>query len=271
MLYKLLLPEEWDALAAHGSFSGSAADRRDGFMHFSTAGQVVETAAKHFAGNGPVVLAEADPARLPQAPLWEPSRGGQLFPHLYGPLPLSAVARHWRLERGDGGALRFPDLPGLIAPDWAAWRPRETASLCFIIEDGRVLLIHKKRGLGAGKVNAPGGRLEPGETLEECAARETREEVGVTPTGLRRAGELRFQFVDGYSLRCAVFTASGRQGEPVETAEADPFWRRTQDIPFDRMWTDDRHWIPWMLAGRPFLGRFHFDGDRMLSGHVEPA
>lgn len=159
----------------------------------------------------------------------------------------------------------------MTEPDWSAWTPTQRASLCFVIRDGRILLIHKKRGLGAGKVNGPGGRIEAGESALDAARRETIEEVGVTPTGLAHAGELHFQFVDGYGLHCAVFTASGLEGELIETDEAAPFWTAVEAIPFDDMWTDDRHWIPWMLAGRRFRGYFCFDGDRMLAGRVEPA
>jgi len=155
-------------------------------------------------------------------------------------------------------------------PDWSTWEPTERASLCFVIRDGRILLIHKKRGLGAGKINGPGGRIEPGESVEDAARRETREEVGLTPTGLARAGELWFQFVDGYALHCTVFTAGGAEGALVETPEARPFWTEISAIPFDEMWTDDRHWIPWMLARRPFRGLFHYEGDRMLAGRVVP-
>lgn len=156
-------------------------------------------------------------------------------------------------------------------PDWGRWTPKERASLLFVIRDGRILLIRKKRGLGAGKVNGPGGRLEPGETPEQCAARETREEIGGDPSGLAKAGELHFQFVDGYSLHCCVFTAEDIAGTLIETDEADPFWTEIDAIPYDDMWTDDRHWIPWMLARRPFRGYFSFDGDRMLTCRVEPA
>ncbi len=77
--------------------------------------------------------------------------------------------------------------------------------------------------------------------------------------------------MDGYSLHCVVFTAADAQGALLETPEAAPFWTGVDQIPFDDMWTDDRYWIPWMLARRPFKGFFHFDGDRMLSGRVEPA
>jgi len=148
--------------------------------------------------------------------------------------------------------------------DWETWQPVDTAVLTFIRHEGRLLLIVKKRGLGAGKVNAPGGRLEAGETPEEAAVRETREEVGLTPLGLRSAGKLDFAFTDGYSLRCHVFTADAFVGALTETDEADPFWCGEADIPYGRMWSDDRVWLPLMLDGRPFDARFVFEDDLML-------
>lgn len=148
--------------------------------------------------------------------------------------------------------------------DWTTWAPRDVAVLIFVIRGGEALLIHKKRGLGAGKVNAPGGRLEPGESPEAAAVREANEEVGVTIEAPRRRGHLRFQFTDGYALECHVLTCDGCSGPAVETDEAIPFWAPLDALPFDQMWADDRLWIPLMLAGRPFRGRFVFDGDRMV-------
>ena len=148
--------------------------------------------------------------------------------------------------------------------DWATWTPQDDAVLLFVIRGGEALLIHKKRGLGAGKINAPGGRIEPGETPVAAAIRETREEVSVTPSAPRWRGRLLFQFTDGYRLGCHVFTADGCEGTPAESDEAAPFWAPLDALPFDAMWADDRLWIPWMLADRPFHGRFIFDGDRMV-------
>jgi mutator protein MutT len=152
--------------------------------------------------------------------------------------------------------------------DWTRWIPKERANLCFVVKAGRVLLIQKKRGLGAGKVNAPGGKLEPGETALEAAVRETREEVGVTPLGLEERGLLRFQFVDGYSLSCIVFVANDLIGEPYSTDEADPFWADVSSVPYDRMWADDREWLPELLSGGTFTGSFLFDGETMLEKDV---
>jgi 8-oxo-dGTP diphosphatase len=155
------------------------------------------------------------------------------------------------------------------AIDWERWSARDLATLVFGVRDERLLLIHKKRGLGAGKINAPGGRLEDGETPRECAVREVIEEVGVRPLELEWVGENRFQFVDGYSIHVYVFVASGCEGEPVETDEAIPLWADVAEIPFERMWEDDRLWVPLVLERRRFSGRYLFDGDAMLGYSLE--
>ena len=151
---------------------------------------------------------------------------------------------------------------------WKTWEPRERATLCFLIQDGQILLIRKKRGLGAGKINGPGGRIEPGEEPHECAVRETSEEVGLTPRNVQNRGELHFQFADGYSLHCAVFVAHEFTGELIETDEALPIWTPLDSIPYDQMWADDIHWLPGVIAGGTFRGYFHFDGEKMLSKHL---
>ncbi len=155
--------------------------------------------------------------------------------------------------------------------DGANWKPQEKGTLCFIIENGKILLIEKKRGLGAGKVNGPGGRIEAGETAEQGAIRETQEEVGLTPTGMEWAGELSFQFRDGYSLHVELYRASGWTGELCETDEAKPFWCSMSEIPYGRMWADDEQWMPRLLAGEKFRGWFEFDGDRMEWFRMEVA
>lgn len=154
--------------------------------------------------------------------------------------------------------------------DWGGWQPDDRATLLFAVERRGVLLIVKKRGLGAGKVNGPGGRLEPGETTLEAALRETREELGVQAFGAVEGGELSFQFVDGYALHCTVFRADGVEGDPVETDEAVPLWTPLDAIPWERMWADDVLWLPRLLDRRPFAGRFVFDGDVMLDHTIAP-
>jgi uncharacterized protein (DUF952 family) len=90
-IYKLLDAAAWRAAKAAGVFTGSAVDARDGFIHFSDAGQAQETARLHFRGAGDLMLLTIDADRLGEALKWEASRGGALFPHLYGFLPVDAV------------------------------------------------------------------------------------------------------------------------------------------------------------------------------------
>jgi len=159
----------------------------------------------------------------------------------------------------------------MSSTDWSVWQPKERGVLCFIQQGEELLLIEKKRGLGAGKINAPGGRIDPGETALQAAIRETEEEVGLTPLKVSEAGRLHFDFRDGYSLHCTVFLAEGFTGTLIETAEARPFWRHREQVPYDQMWQDDVYWIPFMLRGEIFEGWFEFDGDRMLSQTVRGA
>ena len=162
------------------------------------------------------------------------------------------------------------DSPSVFIPtDWSTWQPGLVATLLFVVRDGQVLLIRKKRGLGAGKINGPGGKLDAGETPEECAIRETEEELCVRATGLSEVGRLSFQFVDGMKLFCHVFRADDCAGEPQETDEAIPQWTPVEAIPFEEMWADDREWFHLLLAPRKFMGYFDFDGDDMLSCRVD--
>jgi uncharacterized protein (DUF952 family) len=107
-IYKICPRTLWKEAKRVGRFDGAPVDRADGFIHFSTSAQVRETAARHFAGGDDLLLIEVDPTAVNGALRWEPSRGGDLFPHLYGSLPLSAVRRIERLPLGPDGAHLFP-------------------------------------------------------------------------------------------------------------------------------------------------------------------
>lgn len=157
-------------------------------------------------------------------------------------------------------------LPSL---DWSRWTPTMLATLLFVRRGDELLLIRKKRGLGAGKINAPGGRIEPGETAAECAVREVVEELGVTARQVVERGELSFQFVDGLALHVRVFVSDVFEGEPVETDEAVPLWTPASAIPYEQMWADDAVWLPHLLAGRRFALRARFDGDLMLEHELD--
>ena len=109
MIYKICTEDEWRDAERNGEFTGSAIDIADGFIHFSTAAQVEETARRHFAGQTDLVLVAVDPERLGDALIWEPSRGGDFFPHLHGALSAAAVASAVLLPLGDDGAHVFPE------------------------------------------------------------------------------------------------------------------------------------------------------------------
>ena len=108
-IYKISPAALWREAERAGQFTGAPVDLADGFIHFSTAAQVAETAARHFAGASDLVLVAVDAAALGTALRYEPSRGGALFPHLYGPLALSAVRWVKPLPLGANGHV-FPEL-----------------------------------------------------------------------------------------------------------------------------------------------------------------
>jgi uncharacterized protein (DUF952 family) len=110
MIYKICTAAEWRDAERRGAFTGSAVDIADGFIHFSTAAQVEETARRHFAGQTDLVLVAVNPAKLRAALKWEASRGGDLFPHLYGDLPTDAASAVCPLPLDKDGVPVFPEL-----------------------------------------------------------------------------------------------------------------------------------------------------------------
>lgn len=106
--YKVLLADEIGTLESSGSFSGSPVDLADGYIHMSTSAQLAETIRKHFAGHDDLAIVAVDLEALGDSVKWEVSRGGGLFPHLYGPLSLDAVIGCGPLEFDDKGAIRHP-------------------------------------------------------------------------------------------------------------------------------------------------------------------
>jgi len=154
--------------------------------------------------------------------------------------------------------------------DWDSWQATDPATLVFVIREGQILLINKKTGLGKGKVNGPGGKVEKGESPEACAIRECQEELGITVSNLKYSGQHRFQFVDGYSILVWVYRTDEFEGIPTETVEAAPLWVSLDDIPYDQMWEDDRIWLPMLLRGELFQGRWIFNGDKMLDYELLP-
>lgn len=155
-------------------------------------------------------------------------------------------------------------MPSQISPiDWFTWEPVIHATLCFIIRDGKILLIDKKTGHGGGKVNGPGGKIEPGESPRDCVIRECQEELHITPIDPIKVGELSFAMSDYSDIICHVFRANDLTGTPTETPEAAPRWCPLDAIPFDRMWADDVIWLPHVISSTTFAARFVFIGESM--------
>ena len=139
------------------------------------------------------------------------------------------------------------------------------ATLCFIIHNNQVLLLKKNPGLfGAGKWNAPGGKLQPKETAEHCAKREVYEETGLEAQKLRKIGTLVFF---KYNKRedpdwiAHVFLTKLFQGTIKESKEGILRWYPIDEPPFEEMWEDDRYWYGHAVEGRSFRGEFYFQGD----------
>lgn len=141
-------------------------------------------------------------------------------------------------------------------------------TLCIIRQDQKVLLGMKKRGFGAGRWNGFGGKVEAGETIEDAARREFFEEAGIRVTDIERVGLINFEFMgDPVALEVNVFRADKFEGEPVESEEMKPAWFNVDEIPFDQMWPDDKHWMPIFLEGKKFEGKFVFEGHDKILEH----
>jgi len=143
------------------------------------------------------------------------------------------------------------------------------ATVCIIIRDDCILLQKKTAGrFGEGKWNGPGGKLGPGETPENCARREVREETGLRVRSLRLHGALRHYFgdVDEPDWIVYQFSVTEFEGEPMESDEGELRWFPVDEIPYGEMWQDDEHWLPLLLDGKDFTGDFYFneDGSELL-------
>lgn len=146
---------------------------------------------------------------------------------------------------------------------------RKVFTLAIVVKDGNVLLGEKQQKLGAGLWNGFGGKVEPGEDIQEAAMRECYEEIGIIPTHIQQCGLLFFHHeqeqLGTKEHECHLFLVKDFKGEPKPTEEMqNPTWFLPEEIPYDNMWQDDKHWMPLVLAGEYFEGNFWFSQDLSL-------
>lgn len=148
---------------------------------------------------------------------------------------------------------------------------KKLLTLCLAMREEKILLGMKKRGFGAGRWNGFGGKVEPGETMEEAARREMQEESGVDIETMEKVGIHEFCFESNLEevLEVHVFRVDAFNGEPRETEEMRPQWFAFDEIPYDTMWPDDIYWLPLFLQGKKFKTKFLFgENDTVLEKEI---
>ena len=143
----------------------------------------------------------------------------------------------------------------------------------FALKDDQILLGMKKRGFGKGRWNGANGKVENGETFEQAAIRECHEEFGIKPLNPTLVADLKFYaYFQGERLDLDVraYTCTKWEGDLVETDEMKPKWFNISDIPYDKMWQDDKYWLPLILEGKKLKATFTFDeNDAMLTKNIK--
>jgi 8-oxo-dGTP diphosphatase/2-hydroxy-dATP diphosphatase len=145
---------------------------------------------------------------------------------------------------------------------------KKVMTLAILYNDRQVLLAMKKRGFGTGRFNGYGGKLHEGEIIKRAALRELQEEAEITSANLTEAGVLTFNF-EGKddALEVYLFRDGAFSGDAKETDEMKPEWFEYKKIPFDKMWPDDRYWLPLFLKGKDINGEFWFKDENTLLKH----
>ena len=144
-------------------------------------------------------------------------------------------------------------------------------TLVYLFKEDKMLLAMKKRGFGAGKLNGVGGKLEQGETILQAAVRETKEEIGVDikEEDLKKVAVINFKFLeDSGSIKeeqdVHVFFTHEFSGEPTETEEMKPEWFSVNEAPYEKMWEDDKHWLPLAFSGRTLEAKAEFTPENKI-------
>ncbi len=146
---------------------------------------------------------------------------------------------------------------------------KKILTLVLIHQEDKILLGMKKRGFGAGKWNGFGGKIEEGETIEEAARRELFEEASLTVETLEKMGVIDFHESGSEKvLEVHIYKARNFSGEPEESEEMMPKWHSVNELPFDKMFPDDIHWMPLFLADKKFGGECFFDENYKIINHT---
>lgn len=144
-------------------------------------------------------------------------------------------------------------------------------TLAIVCENNKILLGMKKRGFGAGRFNGFGGKVLAGEKVEEAAVRELEEEANIKSQEIKELGIINFEFQGGEDiLEVHVYSVLSYSGFISESEEMRPKWFNLDDIPYAKMWSDDKYWLPLFLEDKKFKAYFLFDrNDEVLEKNVE--
>lgn len=147
----------------------------------------------------------------------------------------------------------------------------KVCTLLFLRHGNKVLLAIKKRGFGEGRWNGIGGKVRPGETVDQAMRREANEEINVEPTVYQQMARIAFdQYFKGEHalMNVNVFIATEWEGEPTESEEMMPQWFSIDSLPYDAMWQDDPYWLPLVLEGKKIQASFVMDKNDAIVEHV---
>lgn len=149
--------------------------------------------------------------------------------------------------------------------------PLGERTLAFLLSNNQVVVGYKKRGFGKGNYLGIGGKIESDESKEDAIRREVREEIGVEIQKLEYHGYLDFYFPEvvdeSWNQKVHVFASSDWTGKPIETDEIKPFFFRLNEIPYDKMWDDNKYWLPKVLEGESVKMEFIFDEKLSVTEH----